>query len=234
MTNPTEGDQPKSDQQCAAMSVMLTAKDVSKSIAFYRDVLGFTLKEVWPDEGNAQWCSLSLGTQSLMLGAAPEEGAVCSDAGDEHGEFSKTLYASWRDNKPGAGVVTYLAVDDVDAFYETVKSKGALPRYSPKTQFYGIRDFAVLDPDGYCLIFYAIATLQSCGSCGMPLTKAVPGQMYCEHCTDDAGKLRSWDEVFEGTVTGYFMGMQKMERAEAEVAAKEHLTKMPAWVMQAG
>ena len=37
-------------------------------------------------------------------------------------------------------------------------------------------------------------------------------------------------QVFEGTVAGYFMAMQKLERAEAEVAAKEHLAKMPAWV----
>jgi hypothetical protein len=53
--------------------------------------------------------------------------------------------------------------------------------------------------------------------------------MYCEHCTTDAGKLKPFVEVLEGTIQGYFMGMQNMERAEAEVAAKEHLAKMPAW-----
>jgi hypothetical protein len=35
--------------------------------------------------------------------------------------------------------------------------------------------------------------------------------------------------VLEGTITGYFMGMQKMERSEAEKAAREHLATMPAW-----
>jgi hypothetical protein len=43
--------------------------------------------------------------------------------------------------------------------------------------------------------------------------------------------LRPYEQVFEGTVTGFFMGMQKMERPAAEAAAKEHLAKMPAWGM---
>jgi hypothetical protein len=53
--------------------------------------------------------------------------------------------------------------------------------------------------------------------------------MYCDYCTDEEGKLRSFEDVLEGTIQGYFMGMQKMERGEAEVAAKEMLAKMPAW-----
>jgi len=46
---------------------------------------------------------------------------------------------------------------------------------------------------------------------------------------DAKGQLKPYEQVFEGTVTGYFMGMQKMARKEAEKAAREHLAKMPAW-----
>jgi hypothetical protein len=53
--------------------------------------------------------------------------------------------------------------------------------------------------------------------------------MYCQYCSDEKGKLRPYEQVFEGTVTGYFMGMQKMPGPAAEKAAKEHLAKMPAW-----
>jgi hypothetical protein len=44
--------------------------------------------------------------------------------------------------------------------------------------------------------------------------------------------LRPYEAILEGTIQGYFMGMQRMERAEAEVAAKEHLAKMPAWSLR--
>jgi hypothetical protein len=55
------------------------------------------------------------------------------------------------------------------------------------------------------------------------------GQMYCAYCSDEQGNLKPYEVILEGTVTGYFMEMQKMERKAAEKAAKEHLGKMPAW-----
>ncbi|MEM7305911.1 MAG: hypothetical protein AAF682_04540 [Planctomycetota bacterium] len=45
------------------------------------------------------------------------------------------------------------------------------------------------------------------------------------------GRAEPYEEVFKGTVTGFFMGMQKMERSPPEAAAKEHLARMPAWMM---
>ena len=71
--------------------------------------------------------------------------------------------------------------------------------------------------------------MESCQSCGMPLTDAALGQMYCQYCVDESGKLRPYEAILEGTISGYFMGMQKMERGAAEVAAKEHLSRLPAW-----
>ena len=100
---------------------------------------------------------------------------------------------------------------------------------SPKDQFYGQREFSVRDPGGYRLCFYAPITMESCQSCGMPMADAEPAQMYCGYCTDEKGKLRPYEQVLEGTVTGYFMGMQKLPRADAEKAAKAHLAKLPAW-----
>ena len=58
--------------------------------------------------------------------------------------------------------------------------------------------------------------------------------MYCQYCVDERGQLKPYSQVLEGTVAGYFMGMQKMERSAAERAAKEHLSKMPAWQMHKG
>ena len=117
----------------------------------------------------------------------------------------------------------------MDAYDGEIRSRGVEPLRAPQTQFYGLRDLLVRDPDGYLLVFCTPVAMSSCQSCGMPLTDAAPGQMYCAYCTDENGALRPYEDVFEGTVTGYFMGMQKMDRPAAEAAAREHLAKMPAW-----
>ena len=97
------------------------------------------------------------------------------------------------------------------------------------SQFYGIRDFVIEDPSGYRLVFYTAIKMTECQSCGMPMKDAKPGEMYCQHCTDESGQLRSYEQVLEGTKRGYFMQMQGMQAAEAETAARDHLSKMKAW-----
>jgi catechol 2,3-dioxygenase-like lactoylglutathione lyase family enzyme len=213
------------------LAISLTSKDMSKSVAFYRNVLGFELETIWPDADQPMWANLVLDRQSVMLGMAmtAEQLKTCSHGTPEQIAMFQRSAEEQAKNRFGVGVTTYVEVPDVDAFHERVKSKGGRPLTGPTTQFYGLRDFAIEDPDGYRLNFYTNVKLDSCQSCGMPLTDAKPGQMYCGYCTDQAGKLKPYETVFEGTVQGYFMGMKKMPRAEAEKAAREHLAKMPAW-----
>ncbi|MFQ5653456.1 MAG: VOC family protein [Planctomycetota bacterium] len=217
--------------QCP-LSVMFTSKDMKRSIAFYRDNLGFELKECWPDEGNPKWASMVLGGQTVMLGAAmpPEKvGEMCADD-EATALWLKSQAEQFQENHPGAGVLLYVHVEDVDAYHESIVSRDVQPATKPKSQFYGIRDFGVDDPDGYRLAFYQPIAMSECQSCGMPLADAKPGEMYCNYCIDESGKLKPYEMIFEGTVSGYFMGMKNMARAEAEEAAREHLAKMPAWV----
>ncbi len=219
-------------ENSGALSVMLTSRDTKAAAKFYVDQLGFEMKESWPSPEEPMWCSLVLGGQAIMLGSAPDldnlEGMCNGDP---------ALYAYWKKNAEafqahpaGVGMQIYVMVEDVDAFHAEIKTRGVEPATDPVTQFYGIRDFGVADTDGYNLVFFSPVVMTSCQSCGMPLTEAAPGQMYCDYCTNDKGELKPFEEVLEGTIQGYFMGMQKMERAEAEVAAKEMLGKMPAWV----
>ncbi len=73
-----------------------------------------------------------------------------------------------------------------------------------------------------------------CLSCGLP-TKRTQREIaseivdYCPSCADQHGHLRSYEEVFERLVTRHYMKEMKMGRAEAEKAAKEKLSEMPAW-----
>ena len=214
-----------SDPSSAKMSIMLTAKDVLTSVAFYRDKLGFQLDECWPNEQEPMWASLSLNGQSIMVGceATPE-----SDCGGPEGAFYMENTAAFQ-KAPGGGMMIYIQVEDVDAYHADVTARGAEPVAAPRDEFYGLRDFPMYDADGYRLYFFQPIKMQSCQSCGMPLTDAKPGEMYCGYCTTEDGKLKPYEEVLEGTIQGYFMGMQKMERGPAEAAAKEHLATMPAW-----
>lgn len=218
--------------QCAPMCIMLTSRDMQRSIGFYRDTLGFTLKEAWPDAKAPMWCSLLFEGQVVMLGAMmkPEQAAQMCGGDEGAATYMRTLAEEFQKNQAGVGIVTYIKVADVDGYHAQVVKRGLKGASAPKSQFYGLREFAVQDPDGYRFLFYTPIVMTSCQSCGMPMTDAQPGVMYCKYCLDEKGKLRPYEQVLEGTTTGYFMQMQKLPRDKAVVAAKEHLAKMPAWV----
>ena len=104
-----------------------------------------------------------------------------------------------------------------------------------KDEPYGIRDFTVEDVDGYKLTFNQVSkTARKCMSCGMPLAKPEDfgggneSNLYCVHCSNPDGSLKSYDEVFEGMVN-FMMMSQKMDRKSAESAAKDYMSGMPAW-----
>ncbi|NQU49950.1 MAG: VOC family protein [Planctomycetes bacterium] len=209
--------------------IMLTCADMATSVDFYTNKLGFTMDEAWPSKEKPMWASLSLDRQVIMLGIAMDpDPSFCPDDPAAL-ELQQEMVDEFRAGKAGVGASFYINVEDVDGFFAAFKLKGGTFRTEPKSQFYGLREFMAIDPDGYRLQIYSNIQMTECQSCGMPLTEAKPGDMYCNYCTDDGGKLQSYESILEGTISGYFMGMQNMERAEAEVAAKEHLAKMPAW-----
>ena len=213
------------------LTLMLTCRDAKKSIAFYRDTLGFEVEASWPDEKNPMWANLMMGRQGIMIGASmsPADAAKMCGGDAEAAKVMTKLAEEYQKNRPGVGVVIYVAVPDVDAYHAGLGKKGLKNLRAPKTQFYGIRDFTLEDPDGYRLTMYTTVSMASCQSCGMPMKDAKPGELYCGYCKDETGKLRPFEKVLEGTTTGYFMAMQKMPREKAEKAAREHLAKMPAW-----
>src|SRR5437867_3447145 len=131
------------------ISIGFTATDIKKSIAFYRDQLGFALKECWPDEKNPLHASLLLDRQTVMFGQAMSSSDIekfC--AGDPTAaKFWATHATTFQKNAHGAGVNVYLKVPDIDSYTTEIQKKGATLALSPKTQFYGMRTAVVLDPD---------------------------------------------------------------------------------------
>ena len=172
----------------------------------------------FPDAGNPEYADLSKDGMSLMFIPAQNIGIGSED-------------------KLGTGVNLYMQIDgDIDEYYEELKRKGVKIAADIKDEPYGIRDFIVEDINGYKLTFNQISkTVKRCMSCGMPMTKpdefggGNPENIYCVHCAKPDGSLKSHDEVFEGMV-GFMMMSQNVDRETAERAAKEHMSKMPAWM----
>src|SRR5688500_2028616 len=67
---------PMTSEDRSGMSVALTCKDMSASVAFYKDKLGFRMKESFPEQGTPMWCNMVLDGQSVMLGAAMDPDSV--------------------------------------------------------------------------------------------------------------------------------------------------------------
>ncbi len=132
------------------MSVVLTSCDMKRSVAFYCDMLGFELKEAWPDRDNPQWGNLMLNGRSVMIGAAMDPATVGKyRGGDVELEASATKAATDFQKYPsGVGLSVCVMVDDIGAYIAQCRERGLQIKGEPKSQFYGIRDITTDDPNG--------------------------------------------------------------------------------------
>jgi uncharacterized glyoxalase superfamily protein PhnB len=199
------------------LSPTLEVRDMKQTMEFYTKSLGFKMGMAFPDANNPEYVDLSKDGMVLMFVPAANLGI-----GSEE--------------KLGTGVNLYLQIDgDIDEYYAELKKRGVRIAVDIKDEPYGIRDFTVEDVDGYRLTFNTVSkTVKNCMSCGMPMCKPEdfggfnPANVYCVHCANPDGSLKSRDEVYEGMVNFMVMS-QNMDRQTAEQAAKDHMAQMPAW-----
>jgi uncharacterized glyoxalase superfamily protein PhnB len=108
----------------------LTVNDVEKSLAWYRDVLGFTVSERWESDGKLMGVELNAGSVMFMIG--------------------QDDWKKGRDRVKGVGVRLYCTTDqDIDRLAARIKANGGTLAQEPKDQPWGMRDLAIDDPDGY-------------------------------------------------------------------------------------
>jgi len=115
----------------------LLVTNVERSLAFYVGTLGFERGMTVPDASPFVFASVTSGPVEIFLNDA-------ATAVKEYPAFA---------GKPiGATGTLYIEVDGVDALHDRIKStvKVVMPI---ATQFYGMREFAIEDPDGYVLTF---------------------------------------------------------------------------------
>jgi uncharacterized glyoxalase superfamily protein PhnB len=113
----------------------LIVRDVAKSVAFYRDELGFALAMSVPEQAPYVFAGMQRDNVEIFLN---DRQAVI----EELPEFA---------NQPDGGSLTlYIEVDEVDALFERLRTRARIV-HPLKDQFYGMREFAVSDPDGWVL-----------------------------------------------------------------------------------
>ena len=118
----------------------LPAVDPEESLAFYRDVLGF---EVRNDVGYGDMRWITVGPP-----AQPQTSIVLHPPAADPGitEDERATIAALMAKGSYASVV--LATSDVDAVFEQVQAGGAEVVQEPVDQPYGTRDCAFRDPAG--------------------------------------------------------------------------------------
>jgi len=112
------------------ITASLTVNDLDASLYFYRDVVGFTVHELWEHEGTVMGADLIAGNAHLLIG--------------------QDDWAKGRDREKGIGFRLYFttkqAVDDVA---KAIKERGGDLASEPADMPWGGRAFSMVDPDGF-------------------------------------------------------------------------------------
>ncbi|MBU5359468.1 VOC family protein [Enterococcus raffinosus] len=116
----------------------LMVASVDASVKFYQEVLGLEVVASVPAKDQTlQFAILAKEAMTLML--------------QEKGNLSEE-YPILAAEKIQPSITLYITVENFEEFYTTIKSN--YPIYTePHATFYGAKEFAITDPDGYVLTF---------------------------------------------------------------------------------
>ncbi len=119
----------------ALMSVApsLTVNDAQASVAWYCDVLGFKVVERWEQDGQFQGAQVELDDVVFYL--------------------NQDDWKLGRDRVKGQGTRIFITTGpDIDGYASAIKARGGVLAGEPANEW-GMRAFAMNDPDGYKLTF---------------------------------------------------------------------------------
>jgi uncharacterized glyoxalase superfamily protein PhnB len=115
-----------------SISPSFTVSDIDKSLAWYRDVLGFTVSDRWEMDGVLRGVELSAGDVLFMIG--------------------QDDWQKGRDRVKGVGFRLYCETgQDIDKIAARIKAAGGTLTSEPKDQSWGYREISLNDPDGFQL-----------------------------------------------------------------------------------
>jgi lactoylglutathione lyase len=115
----------------------LIVSNVERSLAFYRDVLGFQVESTVPDASPLVFASVQSGPVEIFLNAP--EPAVAE-------------YPAFKDRPIGGTLTLFIEVAGIRQVYDSLKHR--VPVVMPlEKKWYGVTEFAFTDPDGYLITF---------------------------------------------------------------------------------
>ncbi|MEP6905180.1 MAG: VOC family protein [Gemmatimonadales bacterium] len=116
-----------------ALAASLTVRDLRQSLAWYRDVAGFSVEREYGPEGNARAIALRAGTVEIL---------VVQDDG-----------ARGLDRVKGEGLsLQFTTAQNIDELANQIKERGGALESEP-ADIFGARAFRLKDPDGFRLVF---------------------------------------------------------------------------------
>ena len=115
----------------------LLVANVERSLAFYVDTLGFARGMTVPDASPLVFAAVTSRDEEIYL---------------HHAATAVKEYPAFAGKPIGATGTMFIELEGVDALHERIKSSVTITM-PLVTQFYGMREFAILDPDGYVITF---------------------------------------------------------------------------------
>lgn len=121
----------------STLSPHLWVEDMKRSIAFYKDVMGFEVRRAEPADAPT-FASLARDESSIML----------SPYDESFGDWSMVAEAGKRRGAGGA-ISFYIEAGDIEAEYQKAKDCGAAIVDPLAARPWGQREFTLADPDGF-------------------------------------------------------------------------------------
>jgi uncharacterized glyoxalase superfamily protein PhnB len=110
---------------------VLAVPDLERSAAYYRDVLGFTVREI----GDAGWRFYERDACRILAGECPD--AIPPTELGDHSYFA------------------YVVAEHIDAFFAEVTARGAEVIKALRDEPWGMREFGIRTVDGHRMMFGA-------------------------------------------------------------------------------
>ena len=114
------------------LSASLTVKDLQKSLAWYHDVVGFTVDQKYEREGKLRAVALKAGDVRIVIGQ--DDGAK-----------------GWDRVKGEGFSLQMTTAQNVDEVAKRIRERGGTLESEPADMPWGARVFRLRDPDGFRL-----------------------------------------------------------------------------------
>jgi len=114
----------------------LVVRDVAASMEFYRSVLGFQTAITVPDQPPYVFGSVTAGGVEIFFN---DQKVVAAD------------YPALGAKPIGGSLTLFMEVEGIEEILAAVKKSGSKITMQLKEQFYGMREFAFEDPQGWII-----------------------------------------------------------------------------------